>query len=203
MRQLFCLSLVVFLLVGCSARNDENTRREAAAHAAAVRANHERRLAWQKAHPTEYAEQKRRLRAELAARETRRRDALARQAAEKRARAQRAAAAAAVAAEHTGCRGFGHDLKALGVGDVIAGYDCRNIAGDSYLIHVTVRDDAWTVFSYDKRLQLAKGLWSICVRSAHPKMADYCHVRLIGEAGEDLGGSSMFAGSMIDVSRDR
>jgi hypothetical protein len=196
------LLLIAVMTAGCGGQADDNAKKAAAAHAAVARANHERRLAWQKAHPAEYAAQRRKMRAELAAREERRRQDAAKRVTEQRARAARAAAAAAIAAEHTGCRGFGHDLKRLDVGPILASYDCQNVAGDSYLIHVTVRDEAWTAFSYDRRLQLAKGLWAMCVKSVRPKMADFCHVRLVGEAGEDLGGSSYFAGSMIDVSHD-
>lgn len=174
----------------------------AKAHDAAARANHARRLAWQKAHPAQYAAEKRAARAELALQEERRERRVAAEAAERQAEAKRSAVQAAYLAAHSGCRGFGSDLESLNVGAVVSKYDCSGIGSDGYLVHVTVVDDAWTQFSYDRRLQLAQGLWAMCVKGAKPKTADSCHVRLVGEAGEDLGGSNDFAGSMIDVSRD-
>ena len=67
----------------------------------------------------------------------------------------------------------------------------------------TIRDEAWSALTYDQRLRLAKSLWGVCIQAArmqsHP---DGCNIKLIGEAGEKLGGSSWLAGSMIDVNKD-
>jgi hypothetical protein len=142
-----------------------------------ARAAHEQHLAWQKAHPKEYAAQR---------------------------AAQRAAAArqAAYAADHTPCKEYGRALEALpNISSIVSSYSCQGV-GQGVLIHLTIRDSAWSVADYDERLQLAKGMWAQCVRVVHPPQADSCHVRLVGEAGEDLGGSNAFAGSMIDVSKD-
>ena len=89
------------------------------------------------------------------------------------------------------------------MGTLVASYSCGDIGGGVfYNIRITVRDEAWESADYDERLQLAKGLWAMCLKYAHPDQADSCHVKLIGEAGEDLGGSNDFAGSIIDVNKD-
>lgn len=94
--------------------------------------------------------------------------------------------------------------KLLGdVGDVVAGTTCRQIQTDLWSIHYTIRDAAWTTFSYDQRLQLAQGLWAACVKAANMRSKpDSCNITLDGEAGERLGGSSWLAGSLLDVSKD-
>jgi len=69
----------------CTTQSDETARKPAVAHVAEVRANHDRRLAWQIAHPSDYAAQKRKARAALDARNRR-----LRQNAAKRLAAQRA-----------------------------------------------------------------------------------------------------------------
>lgn len=141
-----------------------------------ARAAHEHRLAWQKAHPKEYALQQDQLGAEAAKR--------------------------AYAAEHTPCKNFGRGIEAIpDISSVVASYTCQSVGG-GVLIHLTVRDSAWSSADYDERLQLAKGMWGACVRLVRPEHADSCHVRLVGEAGEELGGSNAFVGSMIDVSKD-
>jgi hypothetical protein len=88
-------------------------------------------------------------------------------------------------------------------GSVVGGMICRQIKSDLWSIHYTIRDAAWTAFTYDQRLQLAKGLWAGCIKAAHmSSKPDSCNITLDGEAGERLGGSSWLAGSMIDVNKD-
>jgi hypothetical protein len=89
-----------------------------------------------------------------------------------------------------------------GIGAIVKSEDCRGQDREIFHVDVTIRDEAWTSFTYDQRLRLAKSLWYGAVGAARLTQADAVHVRLIGEAGEDLGGSNSFAGSMIDVRRD-
>ena len=190
MKKPLFLFITLCTLGACA--GDDATEKQ---HRAQAWANHMHRLAWQKAHPKEWEAQKAQARA----------DALKKaEAAQKRraAEAAREAAQARYAAEHTPCKEFGRGLESLNAGDVIASYDCREVGSDGVIIHITVRDAAWQYYDYDQRLQLAKGLWGACVKYAHPQQADSCHVRLVGEAGEDLGGSNSFAGSMIDVNKE-
>jgi hypothetical protein len=195
-KAIFRPCLVILLLTSAlssCASNDSASDRQ---HEAQQRANHLRRLAWQKAHPSEWAAEKARVHAQE----------LARAEAARRARAEaaeRATAKAAYAAAHTRCKEFGRGIESISeIGGVVAGYSCGEIAAGIVNVHVTVRDSAWESADYDQRLRLAKGLWGMCVKYAHPDQADSCHVRLVGEGGEDLGGSNDFAGSMIDVSKD-
>ncbi len=189
--KLFGALLLGSILVACGSNTDSNDQ----AHRAQAWANHLHRLAWQKAHPTQWAAEKARLRKEAARRIELEQEARA-------AASARAAAQAQYAAAHTPCKEFGRGLDSIQAGNVLAGYDCKEVVSGAYLIHVTVRDEAWEAFDYDQRLGLAKGLWAACVKFAHPEQADSCHVKLVGEQGEDLGGSNDFAGSMIDVSKD-
>jgi hypothetical protein len=168
--------------------------RNAAQRAAQARAAHEQRLAWQKAHPKEWAAQKAAARAALY-------KAAAERQAQRLSQQKRDEAQREYAAEHTPCKEFGRGIDSMDVGSVLSKYDCTEIGG-GVLIHITVRDSAWSIADYDERLRLAKGLWAECVKYAHPEQADSCHVKLVGEGGEDLGGSNDFAGSMIDVSKD-
>lgn len=85
--------------------------------------------------------------------------------------------------------------------EVVGHLDCR-ASGGGYHVDVTILDSAWTQLDYDQRLGLAKSLWQACVKTAHPETADRCHVKLIGEQGEPLGGSNDFIGSSIDVNKD-
>lgn len=167
-----------------------------AQHQAQQRANHIRRLAWQKAHPQEWAAAKARSHAEELARAEAMRQSRA-------AAAEKAVAHAQYAAAHTPCKEFGRGLESISeMGTLVANYSCGDIGAGIFNIRITVRDEAWESADYDERLQLAKGLWAMCVKYAHPDQADSCHVKLIGEAGEALGGSSDFAGSIIDVNKD-
>lgn len=101
------------------------------------------------------------------------------------------------------CKKWGALLRSAGGGAIVASYECRGANGGPYSIHATIRDEAWTVLDYDQRLRLAKSLWEGCVKAAALyENADSCHVKLYGEAGESLGGSNDFAGSMIDVTKD-
>ena len=192
----FCRSISVLALstafVSC-ASNDGAADQQ---HRALQRANHLRRLAWQKAHPREWAEQKAQRHAEEVAQAEAARRARA-------VAAERADAKAAYAAAHTPCKEFGRGLESVSeIGNLVASYSCGEIGDGIFNIRITVRDDAWEGADYDERLRLAKDLWGMCVKYAHPDQADSCHVRLIGEAGEDLGGSNDFAGSVIDVNKD-
>lgn len=192
MKRLISLIFAASILAGCGGGNDAAARQ----HAAQAWANHLHRLAWQRAHPKEWAAKQARARAENL-----RKAELAQQ--RRAAAAAHAAAAARYAAEHTPCKEFGRGLESInGVGNIVASYNCTQVGSDGVLIHVTVRDEAWQSFDYDERLQLAKSLWAGCVKYAHPEQADSCHIKLVGEAGEDLGGSNDFAGSIIDVSKD-
>ena len=88
------------------------------------------------------------------------------------------------------------------VSSIVGGMECRQIQSDLWSIHYTIRDEAWTSFSYDQRLRLAKGLWASCIKAANmSSKPDSCNITLDGEAGERLGGSSWLAGSMIDVDK--
>jgi len=208
-------TLSIAMLSACADNSRETVAQKHAAqqHAAMAKANHRRRLAWQKAHPREWAAAKAAARADaarrVAAREAQKAAARAEAArrvaareAQRREQAAKAAAASAYASTHTPCKEFGRSLDAIHAGNIVSGYDCSTVGGDGYLIHVTMLDDAWSTADYDERLRLAKGLWEMCVRVAHPGMADSCHVKLVGQGGEDLGGSNDFAGSMIDVSKN-
>ena len=101
LRRLIAILGAAVLLASCSTQNDDGARKATATHASAARANHDHRLAWQRSHPLEYAAQKKKARAELAARTEQGRQEAARRAVAQRAQARRAAAAAGVAAKHT------------------------------------------------------------------------------------------------------
>lgn len=180
-----------------------------AQHQEQQRANHLRRVAWQKAHPHEWAAEKARLHAEELARAAAKRrlhaEELAGAETKRQARAaaaEKAVAQAQYAAAHTPCKEFARGLESVQVGSILASYDCSSPGNGIVSIHITVRDEAWESADYDERLRLAKDLWAMCVKYAHPDQADSCHVKLVGEAGEDLGGSNDFFGSVIDVSKD-
>ena len=159
-------------------------------HAMAARANHIRRLAWQQTHPREFTAQKEHERLVIAEQQ--------RVASGKRLHATKVAA---YAANHTPCKEFGSALSIAASAGVL-GYRCEGVAKSGYLIHVKISNEAWSPIDYDTRLQIAKNLWNLCVNATQVTSADSCHVRLDGEAGEDLGGSNPFAGSIIDVSKD-
>lgn len=190
MKKFLSLVVAATILAGCA----DNSAAERQ-HVAQAWANHLHRLAWQKAHPKEWAARQAKMRADALKKAELRQQQLA-------AEARRRAAQARYATEHTPCKEFGRGLESLNAGAVLASYNCEQVGSDGVLIHITVRDEAWQSFDYDQRLRLAKALWAGCVKYAHPEQADSCHVKLVGEAGEALGGSNDFAGSIIDVSKD-
>jgi hypothetical protein len=86
---------------------------------------------------------------------------------------------------------------------IVVEISCSGVDREIFSADVRIRDDAWTALTYDKRLRLAQMLWNGAVQQSkfddHP---DSVHVKLLGEAGERLGGSNDFAGSILDVSKD-
>lgn len=100
---------------------------------------------------------------------------------------------------HAACDAFGKKLNSIeGIGSIVKSYTCRGDAGGPYDLDVTITDDSWSQLDYDQRLQLAKSLWNGWVTAADPSKPDSDYIHLIGEAGEELGGSG-FAGSLVDV----
>ncbi len=102
------------------------------------------------------------------------------------------------------CTAFGDRLRGVGgIGDIVDSYSCRGEDRSIFDVEVTVRDKAWTAFTYDERLRLAQSLWQGAVAAARlNEKPDSAHIKLVGQAGESLGGSSWLAGSMIDVNKD-
>lgn len=102
------LSLLVALsLVACGPDPDQQR----------AKAEHEKRLAWQKQHSKEYV-------------------------AQRQAERAKAAREAAYAAEHTPCKEFGRGLEGIsGIGNLVASYNCREVGG-GVIAHVTIRDSA-------------------------------------------------------------
>jgi len=101
------------------------------------------------------------------------------------------------------CAAFGAKLRGVsGVGEIVASYRCSGEDRSIFHVDATIRDEAWTAMTYDQRLSLAHSLWAGAVGAARLEQADSAHVRLVGEQGESLGGSSWLAGSMIDVNKD-
>ena len=72
--------------------------------------------------------------------------------------------------------------------------------GDARWIEITVRD-AWHYEPYQIRLQAAQLLWESWTRGFCPSEdgPDYCRISLVDGMGNNVGGSSWLAGSVIKV----
>jgi hypothetical protein len=82
---------------------------------------------------------------------------------------------------------------------VVASLTCDGVPGDDFSVTCIMRDDAWVVMTHDTRLKLATSMQSAAAHfSGLDENADKARIKLVGEAGESLGGSG-FAGSAVSV----
>lgn len=137
-------------------------------------------------------------------RDDRRKQVAARAAAAAEAKRRAVAEANGPRTVTAGCNAFSARINGIeGIGQVVKSWSCSGEDRDLFKVDVTINDEAWRTFDYDERLRLAKSLWEGAVHAARfESKPDSARIKLIGQAGEDLGGSNWLAGSMIDVSKD-